>query len=72
METGTRGTKKELFLKSYAKTLGYISKACKKVNVGRRTYYNWLEDDPDFKQAVLDIDDSFIDLAETALRANIE
>ena len=31
-----------------------------------------MEKDPDFKQAIDDIDDSFIDLAESALRSNIE
>ena len=68
----TRRTNKELFLVSYAKTLGHISNACKKINIGRQTYYDWIEDDPDFKQAIDNIDDSFIDLAESALRANIE
>lgn len=68
----TKSTKKELFLKSYAETLGHISNACKCVKINRQTYYNWMENDKDFKQAINDIDDSFIDLAESALRSNIE
>lgn len=68
----TNLTKKEHFLRSYAETLGHISNACQTVKISRQTYYNWLEDDPDFKQAIDNIDDSFIDLAESALRTNIE
>ena len=68
----TKSTKKELFLRSYAKTLGHISNSCKAIKIDRGTYYNWMENDPDFKKAVLYIDDSFIDLAESKLRENIE
>jgi len=68
----TNLTKKELFLRSYAKTLGHISNACKAIKISRQTYYDWLENDPDFKQAIDNINDSFIDLAESALRSNIE
>lgn len=67
----TKPTKKELFLRSYADTLGHISNACKSIKINRSTYYDWMEKDPDFKQAIDDIDDSFIDLAESALRTNI-
>lgn len=72
VENSTKSTKKELFLKSYAKTLGHISNSCKAIKIDRGTYYNWMENDLDFKKAVLYIDDSFIDLAESALRTNIE
>ena len=68
----TKPTKKELFLKSYAETLGHITKACEAIKINRASYYDWMEKDPDFKQAIDDIDDSFIDLAESALRSNIE
>ena len=68
----TKQTKKQLFLKSYKSTLGHISNACTKINIGRQMYYDWLKADPAFKKDIENIDESFIDLAESALRKNIE
>ena len=45
---GTKGTlsdKKELFLKALKNNLGNVSASCSAVNIGRQTYYNWIEAD---------------------------
>ncbi|MBA7569204.1 hypothetical protein ES695_11575 [Candidatus Atribacteria bacterium 1244-E10-H5-B2] len=68
----TNRTKKDLFLKAYESNMGHISKACGASNIGRQTYYDWIEKDPKFKQAVENIEEGFIDLAECALRKNIK
>jgi len=68
----TNRTKKDLFLKAYKSNMGHISKACEAINIGRQTYYDWIEGDSEFKRAVEDIDEGFIDLAECALRKNIK
>ena len=39
---------KSLFLKAWERT-GYISEACKAAGIGRRTYYQWITTDPDFR-----------------------
>lgn len=65
-------TKKGVFLKAYRSNLGYVSKACEKISISRQTYYTWLKDDPIFKKKLENIDESFIDLAESALRKNIK
>lgn len=70
--TRTIKTKKEVFLKSYKATLGHISNACLKAGIGRTAYYEWFKDDPNFKEDIEHIDESFIDLAESALRKNIK
>lgn len=68
----TTSTKKELFLKAYKSNMGNISQACRAINIDRKTYYNLIEKDPKFKQSIEDIEESFIDLAECALRKNIK
>ncbi len=40
---------KELLLEQLAKT-PIIEVACKKVGIGRATYYRWIRDDPEFKE----------------------
>ncbi len=68
----TNFTKKELFIKSYTKTFGHITEACAKINISRQTYYDWSKADSVFSKAISDIDNSFIDLAESVLRKNIQ
>lgn len=52
--------------------MGHISKSCEVINIHRSTYYEWYEKCPEFKKGIEDIDESFIDLAECALRKNIK
>ena len=58
------------FLEALEKSAGNISIACKQINVGRSTFYKWMEDQ-DFAIAVKHIEESMIDLAETALYKQI-
>lgn len=39
---------KSLFLEAWERT-GYISEACRAAGIGRRTYYEWITKDPEFK-----------------------
>ena len=63
-------TKKEKFLISLANNNGNITNACMDANIGRRTYYNWL-DDEDFAENVENVQESLLDLAESKLMENI-
>lgn len=58
-------------IKSLKKTLGIVSHACEDADVGRTTYYQWLKDDEEFKQAVEDIEASAIDHVESKLMEKI-
>ena len=40
----TTSDKKELFLKALQSNLGNITQACKSANIGRQTYYDWIDD----------------------------
>ena len=55
------------FLKAYKSSLANVTKACENVNVGRQTYYNWLESDEDFKAECDHVEQSLIDIAESKL-----
>jgi len=67
-----RARVKEAFLEALKKSMGIITAATEMVGVSRRTYYDWLRDDPEFKQAVEDNDDRRLDFVEGKLLKNIE
>jgi hypothetical protein len=60
------------FLKALKKSLGVVSPACKKSNIDRSTYYEWIEKDPEFKKKVEEINEEAKDFAETANYINIQ
>ena len=64
--------KKKDFLISLKKNNGNISEACESANIGRQTYYDWIDKDEVFKQDADDAQESLIDLAECKLIENIE
>lgn len=59
------------FLTVFNKVGGNISMACRQSNIkSRTTYYRWLENE-EFRDAVENVNESFIDLAESQLRAAV-
>ena len=64
--------KKELFLKAFESSGCNISQAAKVVGINRRSFYNWCESDKKFEEEVMDVRESIIDFAETALIKNIK
>ena len=64
--------KKSEFLIALKNNNGNISEACQSINIGRRTYYSWIEKDESFKQDAEDAQESLIDLAESKLVENIK
>ena len=54
-------------LKALERSLGIVTKACEAVGIARWTHYRWMEEDPEYKQAVSDIADLAIDFAESKL-----
>jgi len=59
-------TKKDV-LKALERSLGVVSTACKKANIGRTTFYRWIQDDPEFKAAVDEISEMAVDTVESKL-----
>ena len=59
--------KKKDMLEALEASLGIVSTAAKKANVGRTTHYRWMEEDQEYKKAVNQIQDSVLDFAESHL-----
>jgi len=63
---------KEKFLEVFANNLGNVQDSCKAAGISRATYYVWKDNDQDFAQAVEEIQEGLIDLAESKLLDNIK
>ena len=63
---------KKALLKALEKSLGVVTTACKSVGVGRTTYYEWLNNDKKFADAVKDIENVALDFAESHLHKQIQ
>ena len=59
--------KKKDMLEALEASLGIVSTAAKKANVGRTQHYQWLKDDPTYKAEVEAVQDSVLDFAESHL-----
>jgi len=64
-------TKKAL-IEALEKSLGVVTTACKLVGIARSTFYEYVKDDPDFAEAVKDINEVTIDFAESQLHKQIK
>ena len=63
--------KKKRFIETLENKLGNISDACKAMNMSRQTFYDWKEQDDDFKEDVENVKEGLLDLAESKLLENI-
>ena len=62
---------KKALLEALRKTLGIVTNACEKVGVGRTTYYDWYNNDEEFKNKVDDLQNVALDFAESQLHKQI-
>ena len=65
-------TKKRDMLKALHLTCGNVSEACKKIKINRKTHYQWLKLDEEYKEQVKDIEESNKDWVEGKIREHIE
>lgn len=65
-------TIKSKFLEVLENSKGIVLSACKSCDLPRSTYYKWLNDDPEFKLAVDDIQEMAIDFVESKLIEKID
>jgi hypothetical protein len=63
--------KKKALLKALEKTLGVVTTACKKVDVCRTTYYDWMRNDAEFNKSVEELSNVALDFAESQLHKQI-
>jgi len=60
---------KKSFIDVYGKTFGNVSQTCKKLEISRQSYYNWIQNDPKFAQAIKEVEpqEVFLDFIENKL-----
>jgi transposase-like protein len=63
---------KKAIIEALEQSLGVVTSACKKVGIGRTTFYGWLADDEDFAKQVKDIENVALDFAESQLHKQIK
>lgn len=68
----TKTTSKKEVLEALERSLGIVSTACEKAGIHRSTHYDWLQSDPEYKEAVRLIEERTIDFAESHLHALIK
>lgn len=65
---------KKAFIEAYKKTYGNISNACETIDISRQTFYNWQEEDAEFKAEIeaIEPDELLMDLVESKLVEKIK
>ena len=56
--------KKKAMIEALTKALGIVKMACESVGISRQTHYNWLKDDPAYKEACDNLPEVVLDFAE--------
>ena len=65
-------TLKKAMIVALEQSLGIVTTACLIVGIDRKTHYNWLKDDKEYKAAVESIQDITLDFAESQLHKQIK
>jgi hypothetical protein len=63
----TFSTLKKNMLDALERSLGIVTTAAKAADIDRKSHYNWMKEDPEYKAAVESIQESVIDFAESHL-----
>ena len=59
--------RKKAMIQALEKSLGIVMTASKSCGVDRSTHYKWMKSDPEYKEAVEDLEDIGLDFAESSL-----
>jgi hypothetical protein len=70
-QKNSQDMQKATMLKALQASLGVVTTAAKKIGIGRTTHYDWMHADPDYANAVTDLDNVVIDFAESQLHKQI-
>lgn len=63
---------KKAIIEALEQSLGVVTSACKKVGIGRTTFYDWMRSDEEFAKAVKEIENVALDFAESQLHKQIK
>lgn len=60
-------TLKKNMVEAMGKSLGIVSVACRMVNISRQTHYEWMREDPYYKQEIEELKNVVMDFVESRL-----
>jgi len=63
-----RAKRKANFLNAYYQNRCNVSETCRQIGIDRKTYYSWIEEDPDFLGKAEEVEESMIDWVESRLQ----
>ena len=63
----TSHPKKERFIELYGEARTHITDLCRAVGIGRKTYYDWLDKDPEFAMRIAEAESEVNDDMKKAL-----
>lgn len=69
--TNGNSLKKDAIIKALESSLGIVTSACKAIDISRKTFYQWVKEDPEFSERVKNLSEIALDFAESALFKNI-
>ena len=72
MATTSNSIKKAAMIEALEKSLGVVTDACKIVGINRKTHYEWLKNDEQYKQDVDDLSNAALDFVESKLYEKIK
>lgn len=72
MANTQNSTLKKAMIAALEKSLCVVTTACKTVGIDRKTHYNWMNDDPEYKKMVDDLQNITLDFAESQLHKQIK
>ena len=72
IQSDKTNNKKADMIKALEVTLGIVTSACILAKVSRSHHYHWMNNDPEYKTNVLDMDNIALDFAETSLHEQIK
>ncbi len=64
--------RKEMLLKVMIENLGNVTKSCEVLNIDRGTFYNYYNNDNEFKQQIDDIKNITLDFVESKLLKKVK
>jgi len=64
--------KKKALLEALKQSMGVVTTACRAVGVERKTFYNYLNSDPNFREEVDNLENVALDFAESKLFKQIK
>jgi hypothetical protein len=67
----TTQARKDAFIEILRANGGNVKQSCIKANIGRSTYYAWIDDDYIFEKRVKNINEELLDFAESKLMEHI-